>query len=173
MFPLNLESGDGLTVCWSSHFFSCDRENRIGALSPRCGRRMYGICASAMYRSSVRGLIPSKAAASLQLISTSSLIRSIPFRPVVEDIGRNAKFLRQVGSSPRLRQISVLVWRGNLRPNLKPAVKGFKTLEGVKQLHSGLAHRIAGFRKLFGVSYGESDPINRDSNLVCHLKFER
>ena len=134
---------------------------------------MYGICASATYRSSVRGLIPSKAAASLQLISTSSLIRSNPFRAAAEDNGRNAKFLRQVGSSPRLRQISVLVRRGDSRPSLKAAVQGFKTLEGVKQLHSGHPRRIAGFTKLFGVPDGESDPINRDSNLVCHLKFDR
>jgi hypothetical protein len=56
---------------------------------------------------------------------------------------------------------------------LKPAVQGFKTLEGIKQLHSSLPRRFAGFTKLFGVSDGESDPINRDSNLVCHLKFER
>jgi len=65
------------------------------------------------------------------------------------------------------------VRRGDSRPSLKATVKGFKTLKGVKQLHSGLPRRIAGFTKLFGVSDGESDPINRDSNLVCHLKFER
>jgi hypothetical protein len=134
---------------------------------------MYGICASATYRSSVRGLIPSKAAASLQLISTSSLIRSIPRRPVAEDIGSNAKFSRQVGSSPRLRQISILVGRCHSRPSLEPAAQGFKTLESVKQLHTRLPHRIAGFTKLIGVSDGEFDPINRDPNLICHFKFER
>jgi hypothetical protein len=177
VFPLNLDSGDGLTVCWSSHFLRCDREKRIGALSPRRGRRMYGICASATYRSSVRGLIPSKAAASLQLSSTSSLIRSIPCWSAAKDtLGRRTTFLSQVpilGSSPRLRQISVLVRRGTSRPSLKPAIKWFKALEGVKQLGSRLTQRIAGFNKLFGVPDGEFDPINRDASLIGHLKFDR
>ena len=62
---------------------------------------------------------------------------------------------------------------GVSRPSLKPPVQGFKTLERVKQLHSRLTHRMAGFRKLFGVPDGEFDPINRDSNLICRLKFER
>jgi len=66
---------------------------------------------------------------------------------------------------------SYAAWR--FETELETCGPGFKTLEGVKQLHSRLAHRIAGFSKLFGVSDRESDPINRDSNLVCHLKFER
>jgi hypothetical protein len=62
---------------------------------------------------------------------------------------------------------------GGSRPGLKPAVKGFKTLQGVKQLNSGLAHRIARLSKLFGVSDGKFDSINRDATLVGHLKFHR
>jgi hypothetical protein len=74
---------------------------------------------------------------------------------------------------PCLPRISVLVRRCYSRPGLKPAVQGFKTLEGVKQLHSPFPHRIAGFGKLFGVSEGEFYSINRDASLVCHLKFDR
>jgi len=65
------------------------------------------------------------------------------------------------------------VRRGASRPSLKAAIKGFKTLEGVKQLESGLTQRIAGFNKLFGVSDGEFDSINRDASLISHLKFNR
>jgi hypothetical protein len=64
------------------------------------------------------------------------------------------------------------VRRGDSRPSLKPPIKGFKTLEGVKQLHPHLAHRLAGFGKLFGVSNCEFDSINRYASLVCHLKFD-
>jgi hypothetical protein len=45
-------------------------------------------------------------------------------------------------------------------------------LKAVKQLHSGLSHRIGGFTKLIGVPDGEFYPINRDANLICHLKFD-
>jgi len=65
------------------------------------------------------------------------------------------------------------VRRGDSRPSLKATVKGFKTLKGVKQLHSCLPHRVAGFTKLIGVPDGEFDPINSDASLICHLKFER
>jgi hypothetical protein len=134
---------------------------------------MYGICASATYRSSVRGLIPSKAAASLQLSNRSSLIRSTPQMPVAKgNFGSETTLLRQVGSSSRLRQIAVFVGGGNSGPSLKATVKGFKTLEGVKQLHPGLPHGVAWFAKLIDVPDGEFDPINGDASLICHLKFD-
>jgi hypothetical protein len=56
---------------------------------------------------------------------------------------------------------------------LKATVQSFKALERVKQLHSGLPHGIAWFTKLIGVPDGESDSINRDANLIGHLKFHR
>jgi len=61
--------------------------------------------------------------------------------------------------------------RGDSRPSLKAAIQGFKTLKGVKQLHPRLAHRLAGFGELFGVSDGEFDSVNRNAGLVGHLKF--
>jgi hypothetical protein len=134
---------------------------------------MYGICASATYRSSVRGLIPSNAAASLQLSNRSSLIRSTPHLPVANgNLGRQTALLRYVGSSSRLRQIAVLVGRIDSGPSLKATVKGFKTIEGVKQLHPGLPYGVAWFAKLFGVPDGEFDSINGDASLICHLKFD-
>jgi hypothetical protein len=57
-------------------------------------------------------------------------------------------------------------------PSLKATVKGFKTLEGVQQLHPGLPNGVARFAKLFGVPDGEFDPINGDASLICHLKFD-
>jgi len=62
---------------------------------------------------------------------------------------------------------------GYAGPSLKAAVKGFKTLEGVEQLHSGLPHGVAWFTKLIGVLDGEFDPVNRDASLVGHFKFDR
>jgi hypothetical protein len=52
-------------------------------------------------------------------------------------------------------------------------VKGFKSLKGVKQLHSGLPHGVARLTKLIGVLDGEFDPVYRDPSLVGHFKFNR
>jgi hypothetical protein len=53
------------------------------------------------------------------------------------------------------------------------AVQRFKSFEGVQQLQTSLANRIAGSGELFRVLDRESDPINRDASLIRHLEFSR
>jgi hypothetical protein len=59
------------------------------------------------------------------------------------------------------------------RPELKATVQPFKSFESIEELHTCLAHRIAGPPELFRMLNRELDSVNRDAGLICHFKFNR
>jgi hypothetical protein len=60
---------------------------------------------------------------------------------------------------------------GSPPAGLKPPISGFQAIQRIQQLQAYFADRITSHSSLLQLLYGKSNPIERYSGLIRHLKL--